>query len=130
MATCVNDKRIPPYMNDWLIQLKGKQKDEYSNLSTDDSEGLDEDGAGADVPVVDILQEEKSEDESEDNQPPAKRARLRMSRISVDAQIAEVGRDLLLDLDIDRRSRSMSQLSRSSRASSVVSVASSVISRT
>ena len=130
MATCVNDKRIPPYMNDWLIQLKGKQKDEYSNLSTDDSEGLDEDGAGADVPVVDILQEEKSEDESEDNQPPAKRARLRMSRISVDAQIAEVGRDLLLDLDIDRRSRSMSQLSRSSCASSVVSVASSVISRT
>ena len=133
MATCVNDKLIPEYMEGWLNQLKGNQKDEHSNLSSDEDEGLDEDGAGADVPAMDILQEEENEGDnnsSGDDQPPRKKARTRMSRISVDAQIAEVGRDLLLDLGIERKSRSMSQLSRSSRASSVVSVASSVISRT
>lgn len=125
MATCVNDKKIPPYLEKWLVHLKGKQKDKHGNLFSDD-EGLDKDGAGADVPV----EEESDGYSSGDSQPPIKRAKMRMSRMSVDAQIAGVGRDLSLDLDIGRGSRSMSQLSRSSRASSVVSVASSVASRT
>ena len=125
MATCVNDRKIPSYMEDWLIHLKGKQKDEHSNLCSDD-EKLDEDDAGADVPI----EEEDDEHSSGGSQPPAKRARMRMSRMSSDAQVVEMGRDILLDLSIGRGLRSMSQLSRSSRASSVVSVASSVISST
>ena len=96
MATCVNDRKIPSYMEDWLIHLKGKQKDEYSNLCSDD-EKLNEDSAGADVPI----EEENDKHSSGGSQPPAKWARMRMS-----------------------------QLSRSSCISSVVSVASSVISST
>lgn len=41
-----------------------------------------------------------------------------MSRQSVDAQIVEVGKDLLFDLGIGRASCSASQLSQSSHASS------------
>jgi hypothetical protein len=54
VATCVNDKGIPPYMVPSLDHLKGKQKNKHSNLSSDDE--LDEDRAGADV-----LQDEESD---------------------------------------------------------------------
>lgn len=124
MATCVNDKEIPSYMEGWLTDLKEKQKNEHSNLSSD--EELDEDGAGADVPV----EEESDGYSSGDSQLPAKRTKMSASRMSVDDRIVEVGKGLAFDLRIERGSRSMSRLSRSSRASSVVSVASSVISRT
>jgi hypothetical protein len=112
-------------MVEWLIPLKGKQKNDYSNLSSDDDE-LDEDVAGADIPQ----DEENDGYSSGDGQPPdAKRARTRMSRMSVDAQITEVGRDMLFDLDIGR-GRGLRSISRSSRASSVASIASSAVSRT
>ena len=111
-------------MEKWLKDLKEKVKAEYANLSDDEDDMLDEEGAGADVLITGIPQGEGSDDEEDENsdsgggQPPAKRPRMRMSRKSVDVQIAEVGKELLLDLGIGRASRSASQLSRSSRASS------------
>jgi hypothetical protein len=50
-----------------------------------------------------------------------------MSRMSVDAQITEMGREMLFDLDIGRGLHSLSQ---SSCASSVASVVSFIVSRT
>lgn len=92
----------------------------------DDNEKHDEDGAGADVPVP---QEEEEEEDfgdysSGNDQPPAKW--IKMSRLSANDQIAQMGRGLSLNLDTDRMSRSMSFLSWSSHSSSVMDVASSV----
>ena len=55
MATYINDKKILPYIEKWLIQLKGKQKDEHSNLSSNEDKKLDEDSARANVIAMDIL---------------------------------------------------------------------------
>ena len=83
-----------------------------------DDEGLDEEGAGADTPVIG---EDEEEDESgEDDEPPVKR--MRMSRMSSDACITAVGMNPLFDLDAGRMSYSASHLSCSSRASSIVSL--------
>lgn len=129
VATCANDEGIPGHMRTWLSDWKAKQKKQHANLSSDDGGGgsgdekLDQEGAGADVPVIDGEEGgESSEDDSEDDEPPVKRRRIRMS---VDARIAEMGID---DLDTGRVSRSMSCLSRSSRASSVVSSSSLAVS--
>ena len=125
MATCLNDGKIPTYMEKWLKELKEKLKAQYGNLPDDeDNEVLDEEGDGADILITDMPQGEGSDDEehessdSEDGQPPAKRLRMRMSRKSADAHIAEVGKELSLDLGIGKALRSASQLSRSSCASS------------
>lgn len=141
MATCVNDADIPDYMQKQLADLKDKQKKAHKNLTNDDltdddsdDEKLDEEGAGADVLIMggnggeenNSNEEEEGDGDSEDDEPPAKRAR--MSRMSVDAQIAQIGMNPLFGLDTGRMSRSMSHLSRSSRASSVASsVASSAV---
>ena len=125
MATCLNDPDIPDHMEQRLADLKKKQKEEYSNVSDDhDDEKLDAEGAGADVPIMGGDEEESgsSGDDSEDDEPPAKRVRL--ARVSVDAHVVQEGMNF--DLDIGRISRSMSRLSRSSRASSIVSLSGSV----
>jgi hypothetical protein len=133
VATCANDEDIPEHMKNRLADLKVNQKKEHKNLSDieeeEEDEKLDEDGAGADVPIVDGGEEGggSDDDDSEDDEPPAKR--LRLARVSVDAQLVQTGMvDPLFDLDAGRMSRSMSRLSRSSRASSIVSFSDSVVS--
>lgn len=123
MATCLNDPDIPDHMEQRLADLKKKQKEEYSNISDNDDEKLDAEGAGADVPIMGGDEEESwSSDDSEDDEPPAKRVRL--ARVSADAHVVQAGMNF--DLDVGRISRSMSRLSRSSRASSIVSLSDSV----
>ena len=108
-------------MDPWLDDLRGKQKKDQNNLpdddddDDDDDERLDGDGAGADIPVEG--QEDSDDNSSGDDQPPVRW--IGMARKSVDAHMAQVGRELLFDLEVGRRSRSM--LSRSSRAPSVAS---------
>jgi hypothetical protein len=101
VATCVNDEDIPEYLKTQLADLKKRQKMNLVNLpeSEGDSEGKpDEDGAGADVPIIYAGEEEEREEDSDGDggdgpsEPPAKCPRL--SRSSTDAHIVEVGRDL------------------------------------
>lgn len=137
IATCLNDNAIPSHLQPLAAKLRGPQKDEFKNLPVNDNEGddegLDEEGAGADVPIVaESEEEEENEKEegeeeggdssggesSDDQEPPAKR----MRRMSSDAQISQVGMNLPFgSLEDGRMLRSVSRLSRSSRASSVAS---------
>lgn len=117
VATCVNDNTIPSYMQKWLEDLRMKQKKEHRSLLENDREDGNEDGGKG--------SEDKSS--SSEDEPPPKR--MKMSRKSVDAQIAQVGNDLLASLDSSSRiTRSSSHLSCSSRASSAASTRSSMIS--
>jgi len=93
-------------MQEWLRDLKAKHKKEHRNLQEDDGDRS--------------MEEDSTSGDGGDDEPPAKR--MKMSRMSVDAQIAQAGDDgLLADLDAGRMTRSMSCLSRSSRASSIAS---------
>jgi len=106
-------------MRKWLSDLKAKQKKEYRNLLEEDRvDGNEEAKEG---------EEDEDGSSSGDDEPSAKR--MRKSRMSVDARIAQAANDLgdlpVYGLGTSRMTRSFSRLSRSSRASSV---ASSVIS--
>ena len=133
-------------MEGWIGDQKAKQKPEYRVLLKDDDkmdedmdgdgdgdededeegedeEGEDEEGGDDDEDGDDEDgdeengDEENKEDGSDGDRPPAKR--MRMSRLSVDARIAQAGGDLVLPgLTQGVLTRS---LSRSSCASSVAS---------
>ena len=107
-----------------------EQEEKHSNLS-DGDEGLDIEGAGADIPVTDEDEEggenEEERGEGEERTGEADpggeddeclRKRARMSRKSADATIAQV--DMLLEPG--RISHSRSHHSNSSHASSTVSI--------
>jgi len=116
IATCVNDDTIPLHMQKWLNDLKMKQKKEHGNLLflEDDSEDEGDGNEEREDNGTDDGTDDSDDSSSGDDEPPAKR--LRMSRMSVDAQIVQDG--LLVGLDVGRMTRSVS---RSSRASSVAS---------
>ena len=112
-------------MEKWIEDLKAKQKKEHENFNDNDSdnesdnEKLDEEGVGADAPVMGE-EEEEIDGSDEDEEPPAKQVML--LRMLVDDHVVEAGTDLLLDCGAGRMLCSKSCLS---RASSVVSLSSS-----
>ena len=95
VATCAEDCDIPGHLKNQVTTLLVKRKPEHQNLTLDDDEdeGLDEEGAGADVIF--------GEEEEEEDEPLAKW--LKLARMSSDDNLVQSAS--LLDFDTGRMSR-------------------------
>lgn len=104
IATCINDDAIPQHMQKWFSDLKLGHKTKWKNRpksnEEEEAEKSGDDGSSSDDGAG----------------PPTK-----WMRMSNDAQIVQAGDKLLISLNDSRTTRSMSCISRSSRASSVIS---------